>query len=336
MEYLQDYILSPLSTYKPDSTFEFYELLCVLFVSYKLISVLDIPFRACCASNCSKNFQKRYGPDGYAVITGATDGIGLEYAREFARRGVNILLISRTESKLKKRKDEILAQYPDIQIEILQADFSDLNPSVIQRISKKLDSLNVGILVNNCGISYEHAEFLTDISDKLIDNLIDINVHALTVMTRIVLPKMYANNKGDIVNVTSVAGVMSTGEPLYAVYSGTKGYVNFFSRSLHHEAKLKGVHVQCHVPHLVATNMSKVKPSLIAPTPKVWAKAAINHIGMKSKFMVTPYWFHDLFENINDSLPFGVTVPFHVGRVSKIRKRALRKKEILAFEAVSI
>ena len=82
--------------------------------------------------------------------------------------------------------------------------------------------------------------------------------------------------------------------------------------------------------------MSKVKPSLIAPTPKVWAKAAINHIGMKSKFMVTPYWFHDLFENINDSLPFGITVPFHVGRVSKIRKRALRKKEILAFEAVYV
>jgi 17beta-estradiol 17-dehydrogenase / very-long-chain 3-oxoacyl-CoA reductase len=331
MEAIQQSVLE----YKPDTTYEWFELLCVLFVAYKLISIFDIPFRACFGSMCSKNLKKRYGDEGYAVVTGATDGIGLEYAREFARRGVNVMLISRTASKLKKRKEELEAQYPEVHIDTLAADFSNLEVADIKRITKKLDTLSVGVLVNNCGISYEHAEFLTDISPELVENLIEINVRALTLMTRIVLPKMYENKKGDIINVTSVAGVMSTGEPLYAVYSATKGYVNFFSRSLHHEATLKNVHVQCHVPHLVATKMSLVKPSWpLIPTPKVWAKAAVNHIGMKSRCMVTPYWFHDLCEVLLESVPYWMSVPYHLKRVTTTRTRALRKKKILAFEMI--
>jgi 17beta-estradiol 17-dehydrogenase / very-long-chain 3-oxoacyl-CoA reductase len=321
----------------PSSFVGYFQLMCTLYVSYKLLQLINIPIRAICLPFCGPNLEKRYGKEGFAVVTGATDGIGLEYAREFARRGVNVLLISRTLSKLKARREELQAQYPEVHIEIETADFSDLTGADVKRLTKKLNSINVGILVNNCGISYDHAEFLTDISDDLVERLIDINVRALTVMTRIVLPKMYTRKKGDIINVTSAAGVMSCGEPLYAVYSGTKGYVNFFSRSLHHEAQLNNVHVQCHVPHLVATKMSLVKASWpIVPSPKIWAKTAVNHIGMKSMFMVTPYWFHELFEIINDSLPFALTVPFHVNRVTTTRKRALRKKAILAFEKLYV
>jgi len=322
-----------LSSFTPDTPYELFELLCVLFVSFKLLRLVDIPYRACFSGMCSKNFKVRYGEDGYAVVTGATDGIGLEYAREFARRGVNVMLISRNASKLEVKKAELQATYPNVHIDVIAADFANLEDKDIVRLTKKLDSINVGVLINNCGISYEHAEFLTDISDELVERLIEINVRALTVMTRIVLPKMYEKRKGDIVNVTSVAGVMCTGEPLYAVYSGSKGYVNFFSRSLHHEAKLKNVHVQCHVPHLVATKMSLVKPSWpLVPTPKIWAKAAVDHIGKTSMFMVTPYWFHNIFEVINDALPYVLTVPMHMNRVTTTRIRALRKKDIIKFE----
>ena len=74
--------------------------------------------------------------------------------------------------------------------------------------------------------------------------------------------------------------------------------------------------------------MSLVKPSWpLVPTPKIWAKAAVDHIGKTSMFMVTPYWFHNIFEVINDALPYVLTVPMHMNRVTTTRIRALRKKE---------
>ena len=316
-----------------DFTLQWLGVLCIFYASWKLACIpgifLNAVFRRCLAPN----FVKRHGEDAYAVVTGATDGLGLEYAMEFASRGMNVYLISRTKSKLQKRKREIEGKFPDVHVKTLAVDFSEIDEAVYGKIEAALSKVKVGVLVNNCGVSYEHAEWLTDISNELLERLIEVNVRSLTLMTRIVLPDMYERGSGDIVNVTSVAGVWSVGEPLYAVYSGSKGYVNFFSRSLHWEAKLKGVSVQCHVPHLVATNMSKVKPSFpFVPTPRQYARAAINYIG-SDKFMVTPFWFHDLFERIIDFLPYWITVGIlSIPRVLNTRKRALRKKAILEFQ----
>jgi 17beta-estradiol 17-dehydrogenase / very-long-chain 3-oxoacyl-CoA reductase len=80
-------------------------------------------------------------------VTGATDGIGLEYAREFARRGVNVMLISRNASKLEVKKAELQATYPNVHIDVIAADFANLEDKDIVRLTKKLDSINVGVLL---------------------------------------------------------------------------------------------------------------------------------------------------------------------------------------------
>ena len=80
----------------------------------------------------------------------------------------------------------------------------------------------MGILINNVGMSYPHAEYMHLLSDEQIDNLIQLNVISTTEMTRIVVPQMVDRKKGCIINVSSAAGLISIGDPLYAVYSGPK------------------------------------------------------------------------------------------------------------------
>lgn len=280
---------------------------------------------------CGANLKKRYGA-GYAVVTGATGGLGLGYAQEFARRGINVLLVSRTESKLKACQADLKKKYPGVEVDYVTADFSNLGPDVLTRLQEKFDSLQIACLVNNCGISYHHAERLADIDDALVDRLIEINVRSLTLITRLILPQMMARKQGDIINVTSADGTMQTGAPFYAVYSGTKGYVALFSKSLAHENKGTGVHVQCHVPYYVATAMSKQKPSWpLVPTPKAWARSAVNCIG-ESACVIAPNPAHNALDSLINSLPESVAANYIANHNKHIRKRALRKKAILAFE----
>ena len=111
-------------------------------------------------------------------------------------------------------------------------------------MTDKLKEIEVGILVNNAGMSYEHADYLHLISDELVAKLIQINIVSLTRLTKAVLPGMESRKKGLIINVGSAAGTMTIGDPLYAVYSGTKAYVDAFSRSLYLEYKGKNIHVE--------------------------------------------------------------------------------------------
>ena len=299
------------------------------FLAYKFANLVYTLLTPCI--RCGANLKKRYG-SGYAVVTGATGGLGLGYAEEFARRGINVLLVSRTESKLKACQADLKKKYPAVEVDYAIADFSNLGPDVLARLQEKFDSLEIVCLVNNCGISYHHAERLTDIDDALVDRLIEINVRSLTIITRMILPQMVARKKGDIINVTSADGTMQTGAPFYAVYSATKGYVALFSKSLAYENKGTGVHVQCHVPYYVATAMSKQKPSWpLVPTPKAWARSAVNCIG-ESTCVIVPNFAHNALDVLINSLPESIAANYIAGHNKHIRKRALRKKAILAFE----
>lgn len=91
------------------------------------------------------------------VVTGATDGIGKALAMELARKGMNVVLMSRTQSRLEEARSEILAKYPKVQVEILAVDFNRVDePSVRQALQQKLDQVkDVGVLFNNVGVSYD-------------------------------------------------------------------------------------------------------------------------------------------------------------------------------------
>jgi len=265
---------------------------------------------------------RKYGD--WAVVTGATDGIGFAYAERFASKGMNVVLISRSTKKLSEKQAQLQSQYPKVQIRTVTADFCE-GPALYTRIAAELRDVPVGILVNNVGMSYPHAEFFQNLDSKLIDDLIAINVTATTNMTRIVLPAMIERRRGCIVMISSAAGVLPTGNPLYAVYSATKAYVDAFAKSLHYELASKNIHVQCQIPFFVVSNMSKIRKSSVGtPSPDRWVTSAVNAIGHGAS--VVPYWFHALQYTVLRLLPRAALAKYLVGLHVGIRQRALKKK----------
>lgn len=163
-----------------------------------------------------KSIRERYGD--WAVITGSTDGIGRRYAIEYAKQGINIVLISRTESKLIQVAKEIETKY-SVRTKYIVADFGN-GESVYPHIERELDGIPVGILVNNVGTSYDDCTPLESAGERNIWNIIYTKIAAATFLTRLVIPIMKRNNRGAIVNVSSASYMIPF--PLEAVYAATK------------------------------------------------------------------------------------------------------------------
>ena len=137
------------------------------------------------------------GPSTWAVVTGSTDGIGLEYARQLAAKGYNLLLLSRNPAKLAKVADEIRARHPDNKVKVLAVDFT--RTDIWEPIANELKSLEeIHVLVNNVGIVYpnERPEYFTKIPNlhQFIDNIINVNIFACTRLTALVLPGIIMGN----------------------------------------------------------------------------------------------------------------------------------------------
>ncbi|KAM3927295.1 very-long-chain 3-oxoacyl-CoA reductase-B-like [Leptodactylus fuscus] len=234
-------------------------------------------FRVHILSRWWKTDLKKYG--GWAVVTGATDGIGKAYAEELAKRGFDIVLISRTLEKLKRVAKEI-EQKTKRKTKVIQLDFTG-GPEIYPKVEQELKSLDIGILVNNVGMIYNPTPvtFLNvpNVSERAMATM-NCNMTSAVQMTRIVLPKMIQRKKGLIINVSSEAG--NRPYPMMTIYSATKAFLDFFSRALNIEYKSKGITVQSVTPMMVSTNMTQNAPSnLFVKDAKEFAREALNTVG---------------------------------------------------------
>lgn len=262
----------------------------------------------------------------WAVITGGTDGIGKAYAKALAKKGFNVVLISRSGSRLLNVKKEIIdEEKSQVKVICLVCDYSNFNNEAKTLIHKALKDLDIGILINNVGTAYRYPMYFHELSDHDVSSLIDVNITSTTFMTRIVLNGMLMRKRGAVVNLSSGSAMYTL--PLLAQYSASKSYVEKFSKALHAEYyKQNGVSVQCQIPFYVSTKLSKMRKSFSVPSPEFFVERSLNFIG-KNDPVVSPFWVHGIIGWILDQLPsFLVTyiiMKMHLGT----RKRALNKEK---------
>jgi 17beta-estradiol 17-dehydrogenase / very-long-chain 3-oxoacyl-CoA reductase len=267
---------------------------------------------------------RKYG--SWAVVTGASDGIGKAYSFELAKRGLNVVLISRTESKLQAVASEINAKYPKVETKVVPVDFGNFDAAAQARVKAAVEPLELALLVNNVGQSYAYPQFLKEFKEENYEQLANLNITSTVVMTRIVLPQMEARKKGLIVNMSSGSSAMG-GSPLLTQYAASKQYVNEFSSSLHYEyaGGKMDIRVQAQVPLYVASKLSKMRPSFSTPTPAAFARMSLNMVGHET--VVSPFWVHAVMLWVMNRVPIGLRLGYVAKMHAGIRKRALKKIE---------
>jgi len=184
---------------------------------------------------------------GTALITGASTGIGAIYADRLAKRGYDLILVARNQSRLaavaQRLRDETSRS-----VWTIAADLND--DADLARIEAALrTNASVTLLVNNAGIGAA-APLLNSDVEKM-DEMIRLNVGALTRLTYAAAPDFVARGGGTVINIASIVAISS--ETLNGVYGGTKAFVLAFSQSLHHELAEKGLRVQAVLPGATAT-----------------------------------------------------------------------------------
>jgi len=185
------------------------------------------------------------GKDSYALVTGASTGMGYEYAKLFAKDGKNIVALARSRDKLEGLKRDLEKQHgTKVKVMVLVKDLSD--PKAPQEVFSELEKagINVDVLVNNAGFSV-YGKF-SDSDWQKEAEMIQVNILALTQLTKLFLKKMMEKKSGKILNISSGVGLIPA--PWSSVYGGTKHYVLGFSNAIAHELKGTGVSVTCFCP----------------------------------------------------------------------------------------
>ncbi|XP_047647138.1 very-long-chain 3-oxoacyl-CoA reductase-B-like isoform X3 [Phacochoerus africanus] len=231
----------------------------------------------------------------WAVVTGATSGIGKAYAHELARRGLNIVLISRDLNKLEREAKEIERLHGK-STRVIQVDFTG-GLEIYEAIEAGLKDLEIGVLVNNVGRSYTRdlRKLLDceDIGKKILD-VINCNMLSVAQMTRIVLPQMVARAKGIIINISSSAD--SRPCPYLAMYAASKAFVRSFSAAVGAEYSSEGIVMQTVSPLVVETNMTwPLKSGLFVMKPEDFARQALDTLDLTSQ---TPGCLNHAVQNI--------------------------------------
>jgi short-subunit dehydrogenase len=189
-----------------------------------------------------------------ALITGASAGLGREFARQLAGHSRVLILVARRQERLETLRDELTTRDPKLIVHIRRTDLA--NPAEIDALVAWLESekLEVDLLINNAGLG-DLGPFATTDPARL-EQILNVNMVALTVLTRRLLPGMITRRRGAILNVSSSAGFLPMAG--FAVYAASKAYVTSFSEALRAEVRDKGVRVSALCPGPVQTEFMQV------------------------------------------------------------------------------
>lgn len=250
----------------------------------------------------------------YAMITGASSGIGREFARQLARKGYSLILVARREIRLKKLAEE-LEKYGS-HAKIIAADLSQ--PEECVRVIKETADLPIKIFINNAGFGACGNFTDTDAETEL--QMIDVNVKAMHLLMKLMLKKMEKQGKsGYILNVASSAGLLPAG-PFMATYYATKAYMVSLARAVAVEQRSKRSHIYvgalCPGPVDTEFNdVAKVKFALPGITPQYCASYALEQM-RKRKTVIVPKFTIRAAATMARFVPHKMLIPM-IGQLQK-------------------
>lgn len=224
-------------------------------------------------------------PNPVALVTGASSGIGLEMAKQLAAGKVDLVVVARSEEKLKELSATLEKEH-GVKVTVIAADLAD--PAAPQRIVSELErqGLEIQILVNNAG----HGAFGQFLEHPLESDLsmLQVNVVALTALTKLLLPKMVERKYGRVLNVASTAAFQPG--PMMAVYYATKAYVLSLSEALRNELADSGVTCTALCPGPVASGFqsrANMEDSKLLKNLAVMDSASVARMGLDGMFKGT-------------------------------------------------
>ena len=239
----------------------------------------------------------------FAVITGASSGIGAEFARQLSARGYNLLLVARRADRLEKLSDQLTTV-----CEIMTADLS--KKSECLRLVKALDDRRVDLFINNAGFG-DCGPFLQTDLDKDLD-MLAVNIRAVHILTKKIGQKLYKQGFGALLNVGSCAGLMPAG-PYMATYYATKSYVVSLTSALAQELREahSPVYAGCLCPGPVDTEFNDragVVFALKGITPEFCVQEAMHGM-MHRRTIIVPSAFMRACTTAQKLLPASLLMP---------------------------
>lgn len=238
----------------------------------------------------------------YAVITGASSGIGYEFAKCLAKKGYALILIARRKKRLQK-----LAKQLNVECEVICADLTSIQEC--ERVYQILEPKEIAIFINNAGFG-DCGPFLEGDLDKEL-RMIDLNVQTVHFFFKRILQKMQKVDYGYILNVASVAGLMPAG-PYMATYYATKAYVTSLTRAVAEELheKKSNVYVGCLCPGPVDTEFNRVANvefALKGIRSAYCAKYALSQM-WKRKTVIIPRFEVKFMASVGSRLPASILI----------------------------
>jgi len=234
----------------------------------------------------------------WALITGASYGIGEGFARGLAKRGVNVILVARNEEKLEALQKDILTKYPKIKVKTIAVDLA--KNGYLEKIMSEIKKLNVSVLINNVGgVSVKKQMPFYENAIDIIDYDINLNVITPMKITKAILPKIVERKKGRILSISSAMAITS---PFSAVYGSNKRSIIAWTEAIEKEFILSGLdRVEAVVsvtgfvdtPALRELTKTKERHDLMAPafvSTESYAEAELDLFGTNT--VSTAHWKH--------------------------------------------
>lgn len=274
-----------------------------LFVLYIILQFLIVIYKKFIRK--PHDLLKRYGANSYVVITGATDGIGKEYCNQFAKLGFNLVLVSRTLSKLNDVAKEFKAKYPSIQTHIIEFDFTKrttIKDYEDEFMNETIKTLNISVLVNNIGIS--QRELFSRYTLEQVRDSINVNIISQSYLNHIFLRRfLKRKNKSAMISMSSYSAMCPL--VLSSMYCSTKIYDDYLIRTIGEENRGNNIDCISVRPQYVDTPSRKShKREFSQVTPEECVLGVLSDLGYD--FASLGHWSQCMQGIIFDLLPMQV------------------------------